>query len=35
VQIVCQWFVEDAAGAALPGFLGLSMSRAAAITFGM
>lgn len=34
VQIYCQWFVEDAAGAALPGFLGLAMSRAATITFG-
>lgn len=34
-DLYCQWLIEDAAGTALPGFLGLAASRGARIHIGL
>jgi hypothetical protein len=34
-ELRCQWLIEDAAGTALPGFLGLAVSRGATIHIGL
>jgi hypothetical protein len=34
-QFFCQWLIDDAAGAPLPGFLGLAVSRPATFTLGL
>ena len=33
-QLFIQWLVNDGAGAALPGFAGLAMSRGGRVTIG-
>ncbi|MBL8755621.1 MAG: hypothetical protein JNK15_20160 [Planctomycetes bacterium] len=35
VDLYCQWLVEDAAGTALPGFLGLATSRGGRVHVGL
>jgi hypothetical protein len=34
-ELFCQWLLEDAAGTALPGFLGLAMSRGGRVHIGL